>query len=76
MKQERYVFRFANVRNSSAWGRNYKIRPEARFFDQGPLLPSVYLGRQNVFPMINGPSPPPSVSSDQKVDSEEGLSRK
>ena len=24
LNQERYAFRFANIRNSSAWGRNYK----------------------------------------------------
>ena len=42
LKQEWYVFHFANIRNSSAWGRNYKIRPaEARFFDRGPLPTSV-----------------------------------
>ena len=37
--QEWYVFCFTNVRNSSAWGRNYKIRPQARSFDEGPLPP-------------------------------------
>ena len=40
-----YVFCFVNVRNSSTWGRNYKIRPQARSFDGGLLPPSVYLGR-------------------------------
>ena len=33
---ERYVFRFVNVRNSSTWGRNYKIRPQARSFNGLP----------------------------------------
>ena len=42
--QERYTFHFANIRNSSAWGRNYKISPLVRSFDRGPLPPSVYLG--------------------------------
>ena len=45
LKQERYAFRFANVRNSSAWGRNYKIRALARSFDGGPLPPLSNLGR-------------------------------
>ena len=36
---------FSNVRNSSTWGRNYKIRPQTCSFDHGPLPPSVYLGR-------------------------------
>ena len=40
---EWYVLHFANIRNSSAWGRNYKIRPQAHSFDGGPLYPSVYL---------------------------------
>ena len=35
--QERYAFRFANVQKSSAWGRNYKIRPLACSFDGGSL---------------------------------------
>ena len=26
--KEQYVFGFANTRNSSAWDRNYKIRPQ------------------------------------------------
>ena len=39
LKQERYAFRFANIRNSSAWGRNYKIRALARSFDWGPPGP-------------------------------------
>ena len=39
LKQEQYVFRFANVQNSSAWGRNYKIRPQARFFLIGDPSP-------------------------------------
>ena len=29
---EWYIFRFTNIRNSSAWGRDYKIRPQARSF--------------------------------------------
>ena len=45
LNQEQYVFHFANVYRSSAWGRNYKMRPQARLFNGGPLLPSVYLGR-------------------------------
>ena len=32
----------------------YKVRPQARSFDWGPLPPSE-LGRHNVFHMINGP---------------------
>ena len=36
---ERYIFRFTNVKNSSAWGKNYKIRPQACSFDRGPLPP-------------------------------------
>ena len=39
LNQERYAFRFANLWNSSAWGRNYKIRPLARSIDGGPPLP-------------------------------------
>ena len=27
--QELYVFRFANIGNSSAWGKNYKKSPQA-----------------------------------------------
>ena len=34
---EWYVYYFANVRNSSAWARNCKIRPQARSLDGGPL---------------------------------------
>ena len=35
-----------NIRNSSAWDRNYKIRPLTCSFNGGPLSsPSVYLGR-------------------------------
>ena len=45
LNQMWYAFRFANVRNSSAWARNYKIRRLARSFDQWPLPTSVYLGR-------------------------------
>ena len=30
--QERYTFRLVNVRNSSTWGRNYKIRPKLWMF--------------------------------------------
>ena len=45
LNQERYIFCFANVRNSNAWGRNYKIRPQVRLFDGGPFPHSVYLGR-------------------------------
>ena len=45
LNQEWYVFLFTNIQNSSAWGRNYKIRPQARSFDWEPLPPSVYLGR-------------------------------
>ena len=36
--QEQYVFRFTNIQNCT-WGRNYKIRPQACFFDGGPLPP-------------------------------------
>ena len=43
--QEWYVFHFTNVLNSSTWGRNYKIRPQARSYNEGPLPSSVYLGR-------------------------------
>ena len=39
LNQERYVFHFVNVRNSRAWGRNYKIRPQVHSFDGGPLPP-------------------------------------
>ena len=39
LNQERYAFRFTNVRNSSAWGRNYTIRPLAHSFDGEPLPP-------------------------------------
>ena len=35
---EWFVYRFANIRNSSTWGRNYKIRPQAHSFD-GRLFP-------------------------------------
>ena len=31
LNQEWYIFRFANIRNSSDWDRNYKKRPQARF---------------------------------------------
>ena len=55
--QERHAFRFANVRNSSAWAGNYKLRPLARSFD-GPLSPSVYL----VVHVLH-------TASDQKLDS-------
>ena len=53
LKQEWYVICFTNVWNSSTWGRNYRIRTQACFFDQEPfpLPPSVYLGTQiNVRP--------------------------
>ena len=46
--QERYLFHFANVWNSSSWNRNYKIRLQACSFNQRPRpppQPSVYLGR-------------------------------
>ena len=45
LNQERYAFRFTNIRNSSAWGRNYKIRALACSFDWGPLPPLSNLGR-------------------------------
>ena len=44
---EWYVFRFTNIQNSNTSGRNYKISPQARSFDGGPLPPSVYLGRHS-----------------------------
>ena len=38
LKQEWYVFFcFMNVRNSSSWGRNYKIRPQACSFNRASL---------------------------------------
>ena len=36
LNQEWYVFHFVNVWKSSAWGRNYKLRPQARSFNAGP----------------------------------------
>ena len=46
LKQEWYTFCSVNIWNySSAWGRNYKIRPPARSLDGGHLPPSVYLCR-------------------------------
>ena len=48
LNQERYVFRFVNIWNSSTWGRNYKIKPQAysfTFFWSGTPPPSIYLGR-------------------------------
>ena len=45
LKQELYVFRFVNVQNSSAWGRNYKMRPQPHFFKNGPSLPPRLLHR-------------------------------
>ena len=45
LNQEQYGFHFANVWNSSTWGRNYKIRPLAHSFDGGLPSLSVYLGR-------------------------------
>ena len=59
--QERYAFCFANVQNSSAWGRNYKIRPLAHSFDGGPLPPSVHLGRHWRHSCDKWYSPFPSV---------------
>ena len=67
--QERYAFHFANVRNSSAWGRNYKIRPLARSFDGGPLPSSV---DTDVIHVINDTRPSPPflhTASNQKLDS-------
>ena len=58
--QEWYAFCFANVWNSSAWGRNYKIRPLAHSFDGGPLPPSVYLGRHCLHSCDKILSPRPS----------------
>ena len=37
LKQEQYVFHFANVWSSSAWSRNYKIRSQARHWGTPPL---------------------------------------
>ena len=39
LNKERYIFHFTNVRNSSAWGRNYKIRSQACSFNGELLLP-------------------------------------
>ena len=61
LNQERHAFRFANVRNSSAWGRNYKTRHLAHSFDRWPLPPSVYLGGTDIIHMINDTRPSPSV---------------
>ena len=55
--QEQYAFRFANVQNSSAWGRNYKIRPLARSFNGDPT-PSIY---DDIIHVINDTRPSPSV---------------
>ena len=55
--------RFAKLWNSSAWGRNYKMRPQAFFFcvmeDTSPL--SVYIGRQNATHMIKWTRLPPPL---------------
>ena len=37
LNQERYIFHFVNVQNSSCWARNFKIRLQACFFNGGPL---------------------------------------
>ena len=58
--QEWCVFRFANVWNFSAWGRNYKKGPQARFFDRGPPL-SLCLSIPDVIHVIKYTRPSPSV---------------
>ena len=45
LNQEWYTFRFTNVRNSSALGRNCKIRSLPLSFDSGTLPLSLHLGR-------------------------------
>ena len=67
LNQELYTFHFANVRNSSAWGRNYKI---SRSFDGGPLPPSVYVDSDVIHViMVPGlPLPFLHTASDQKLD--------
>ena len=56
LKQEWYVFRFANIRKSRAWGRNYKIRPQARLFNGGPLPHSVDTDVTHVIKWTRTPS--------------------
>ena len=51
-----FVFRFANVRKSSTWGRNYKIRPQARLFGGGSLPHSVDTDVTHVIKWTRTPS--------------------
>ena len=53
LKQEQYVFHFINVRNSSAWGRNYKIRKASSLFFFSFFF--------SFFFLIGDPSPPLST---------------
>ena len=73
LNQEWNVFRFANIRNSSTWGRNYKA--SSSFFRLGTPPPSVYLGRLNVIHMIKWTRPFPCFCLLQAVKTEqwEGL---
>ena len=48
-----------NVRNSSTWGGNYNIRPQARSFDGGPLPPSLVY--TDIIHMIKYTRPSPSI---------------
>ena len=64
-------FHFVNVRNSSTWGQQLQDKDSSSFFRSGTLPPSVYLGRQNVIPVIKWIRSSPSVfvyASDQKLD--------
>ena len=58
LNQEQYVFHFANVQNSSIWGRNYKIRPHAHSFDGGPLYTQE---DTDIIHLIKWTKPSPSV---------------
>ena len=61
----------SNIRKAKNVPLLFERVREMRSIDRGPLPPSVYLGRQNVIHMINGPGLPPPflrTASDQKLD--------
>ena len=57
LNYEWYIFHFTNVQNFTTWGRNYKIRPQACFFNRGLRPPSIILGRHNILHVIKWTKP-------------------
>ena len=68
LNQERYTFCFVNIRNSSAWGRNYKIRLALAHSFDGGLPPPLF--ETDIIHAIKWPRLPSILhtASDQELD--------